>query len=113
MEQIVKRVKEAVIESSIVWEEVDYLEGVRYIALNWTQEECNRSKLRRVLPVRRGRTGCRPGLRGAGPRGRTKGDQEQWRFQDVILEDWDRREIVGEVVSLATKAMFNNHFYKF
>ena len=52
-------------------------------------------------------------MKGAGPRGRTKGDQEQWRFQDVILEDWDRREIVGEVVSLATKAMFNNHFYKF
>ena len=80
---------------------------------NWSQEECNKSRLRRVLPVRRGRRGCRPGMKGAGPRGRTKGDQEQWCFPDVTLEEWERREILGEVVSLATKAMFNNHFYKF
>ena len=65
------------------------------------------------MPKRRGKRGTRPDLKGVGPRGRVKGDQEQWEFPDVVLEEWEKREIVAEVVSLATKAMFNNHFYQF
>ena len=33
----------------IVWQDFDYLEGVRYLALNWTQDQCNRHELRRLL----------------------------------------------------------------
>ena len=29
------------------------------------------------------------------------------------MGDWERKEIVAEVVALATKAMFRNHFYQF
>ena len=94
-------------------EGVDYLEGSRYLALNWTQEQCNKSKLRRILPVRRGRSGSRPGLKGAGPQGARRGDQEQWKFPGVELEDWERKEIVAEVVSMAARGMFKHHFYKF
>ena len=65
VQEVVKSVNEAIVESRIIWEEIDYLEGARYLALDWTQEQCNRSKLRRVLPVRRGKRGCRPGLKGA------------------------------------------------
>ena len=89
VQEVVKSVKEAIVESRIMWEEIDYLEGARYLALNWTQEQCNRSKLRRVLPVRRGKRGCRPGLKGAGPCGPTRGDQDQWKFPDVVLEEWE------------------------
>ena len=42
-----------------------------------------------------------------------KGDTEQWVFQDVVLTEDEKKEIIAEVVSLATKAMFRNHFYKF
>ena len=59
----------------------------RYIALNWTADQCRRSRLRRVLPTRRGKTGVRPGLRGEGPMGMEAGDTEQWRFPNVKLSD--------------------------
>ena len=71
------RVKEAVIKSNIAWEGINYLEAVRYIALNWTEERGRASKLRRVLPWRRSNHGSRPGVRGAGPKGPGVGDQEQ------------------------------------
>ena len=50
------------------------MEGARLIALNWDSRKCSKSELRRILPVRRGRRGARPGLKGAGPRGPTRGD---------------------------------------
>ena len=52
-------------------------------------------------------------MKGAGPRGKLKGDQEQWEFRDVILTKDEKKQVVAEVVSLATRAMFRNHFYKF
>ena len=113
VEKVVGSIREAVLKSNIKWEEVDYREGVRYLALNWDLEQCKRSNLRRVLPIRRGKRGTRPGLKGAGPRGKLKGDQEQWEFRDIILQEWEKKQIIAEVVSLATRAMFRNHFYKF
>ena len=77
IEKVVRNIKEAVMESRIKWEETDYQEGARYIALNWDKETCARSSLRRILPVRRGKRGTRPGMKGAGPRGKIHGDQEQ------------------------------------
>ena len=76
--KVVDIVKDAVLQSRVSWEEMDYLEASRYIALNWTKEQCDGSKLRRLLPTRRYATGSRPGLTGAGPQGAMRGDQEQW-----------------------------------
>ena len=78
VDQVVQRIEEEVRVNDIKFENIDYLEAARYIALNWTSEQCRRSKLRRILPVRRGRTGTRPGMRGSGPRGAERGDQEQY-----------------------------------
>ena len=36
VQEVVKSVKQAIVESRIIWEEIDYLEGARYLALNWT-----------------------------------------------------------------------------
>ena len=52
---ITETAREAVLESEIKWEEIDYLEGVQYIALNWREDQCNRSTLGRILPYRRGK----------------------------------------------------------
>ena len=41
VEGVVQRVKEAVLASDMRCEEFDYLEGVRYIDLNWTHAQCN------------------------------------------------------------------------
>ena len=111
--RVVENIKEAVRISKIEFKDIDYLEAVRYLALNWDAETCRKNKLRRVIPIRRGKRGTRPGLKGPGPRGKIRGDQEQWIFPDIELEDWERREILAEVIGLATQAMFENHFYEF
>ena len=35
--------------------------------MSWSKEKCGESTLRRVLPVRKGKRGTRPGLRGKAP----------------------------------------------
>ena len=52
-EKVPEIVYNAVLKSDIKRTNIDYVEATRYIALNWSEEKCNRSKLRRVLPVRR------------------------------------------------------------
>ena len=70
-------VEEEVMRSEIVWEDLNYLEGTRLIALNRSAEYCRSHVLHRVHPVRRGRTWVRPGVIGKGPLGPKQGDQEQ------------------------------------
>ena len=89
------------------------MEGCRYIALNWDGDKCRTSSLRRILPVRRARTGVRPGLRGAGPLGPEVHDQEQWKFPDVVITEEERREVIATVVAIAVKELFSNHLYTF
>ena len=72
-----------------------------------------RSGLRRILPTRRHTTGSRPGLRGAGPQGRERGDQKQWVFPKVRVRLEEKRLLVATVVQLATIAMFQHHYYGF
>ena len=73
-----KIVEEEVMRTSIQWEDLDYLEGTRLIALNRSAEYCRtHKKLRGILPVRRKKTGSRPGVTGKGPLGAERGDQEQ------------------------------------
>ena len=60
--------------------------------------------------MRRVRRGCRPSIKGAGPWGRNRGDQEQWIFKDVVMEQWEKDMVVAEVVASAIKAMFENHY---
>ena len=107
------RVKQALLESTISWEGVNWTEAVRYIALNWTEERCRSSKLRRVLPWRRKNQGCRPGVRGIGPKGPEVGDQEQWVFPRITLTAEDKLEILGTVLDIATTALFSHHYYSF
>ena len=110
---MVGTVKEAVLESKIKWQEIDYLEGPRYILLNWSEEKCRSSGLWRVLPKRRYSRGTRPGLKGVGPQGGTRGDQEQWVFPHVRLRPHEKALLVATVVEMATEAMFQHHFYNF
>ena len=82
--------------------------------MNWDRVKCNQSTIRRVLPRRRGTKGTRPGIKGAGPRGGERGDQEQWEFNpNLKLTEAEKREIIATVVSIATEELFKNHFYSF
>ena len=83
------------------------------IALNRSAAYCRNHPLQRVLPVRRKRTGCRPGVTGKGPLGKERGDQEQWRFPRVTLTEEEKKMIMAEVVKISTEIMFENHLYTF
>ena len=108
VDQVVKRIEEEVIRTDMKFEEVDYVEATRYLVLNWTVEQSRNSRLRRVLPWRRGKRGTKPGIIGAGPRGAARGDQEQWEFPHIKLEEWEKKEILAAVIRVATEAMFKN-----
>ena len=84
------------------------------MALNWSEEQCRSSKLRRILPTRRGKTGTRPGVRGTGPSGPTRGNQEQWKFRpDINLTGAEKKELIARVVEVAVAMLFQTHVYGF
>ena len=83
-EKVAKLVYDAIMKSDIKWTNIYYIEATRYLAMNWTEDKCMRSKLRRVLPTRRSRKGTRPGMRGDGPSGPTRGDQDQWKWRQNL-----------------------------
>ena len=103
----------AIQKSDIKGEEVDYFEGARYVALNWSEEQGRGSPLWRLLPRRRCTRGSRPGLTGAGPQGAARGDQEQWQFPNVRLKKDEKQLLIATIIELATEAMFTNRFYGF
>ena len=67
---------QAIMETKVEFEGVNYQEGARYIVLNCTEQECRLGPLGRILPVRRYVKGSRPGVTGAGPMGAEVWDQE-------------------------------------
>ena len=111
--KIVENLGEIIGRANIKWTNVDLLEGARYSALNWSEEQIRRSSLRRIIPWRRSNRGTRPGMRGVGPRGKERGDQEQWEFPPVILEEWEKEQLIIEVIRIAVKTMFEKHYYTF
>ena len=113
IDKVGDRIREAVKTSNIKWEGVNYMEAVRYIALNWPESKCRSSSLRKVLPWRRKNHGTRPGVRGVGPKGPLVGDTEQWVFPRVILTPEMKLEIIGTVLSIAITALFHQHYYSF
>ena len=100
-------------ETDIKFAGVNYQEGCRYIALTSMAQECRLGPLRRVLPTRRFSSGTRPGVTGAGPTGRSAGDQDQWDFPDVELTKLEQRLIVAKVMHTAVLAIFKSHTYSF
>ena len=86
-------------ETYLEFDKVDYKEAVRYIALNWSAQECRLSELRRVLPVRNKTGGTRPGMTGEGPLGPDSGDHlDQWKFRNVTLTKLLKKKILATVI---------------
>ena len=81
--QVADIVYKAVMETEIEFKNINYQDGVQYIALTSTAQECRIGPLKRVLPRRRHVNGVRPGVTGTGPVGAAVGDQDQWEFPPV------------------------------
>ena len=103
----------SIMNTEIRFDNVNFKEAVRYLALNWSKAECRTSPLRRVLPRRSSTQGTRPGMTGQGPLGPGEGRKEQWTFPRVCLTELEKRMIVASVMRVATLTMFNTHIYNF
>ena len=108
-----EQVYQAIMETDIKYEGLNYKEGVRYLALVRGFDWCKASKLRRVLPERRFANSSWPGITGAGPMGPSVNDEEQWDFPKVALTEVEKKMIVGEIMRMAVKVMFKTHCYSF
>ena len=107
-------VAEAVMESDLKWEGVNWKEATRFLVLGRDEPWCRSSKLWRVLPRRKYKHGTRPGLTGAGPLGADCDDENQWEFRSgVHLTELDKKRVVAEVMRLAVELMFSTHVYSF
>ena len=103
----------AIMETKVGFDGVNYQEGARYIVLNCSEHECRSGPLGRVLPSRRFVNGARPGVTGAGPMGSEMGDQEQWKFPRVTLSKREKRLMVATVMRIAVLTLFRTHTYTF
>ena len=103
----------AIMESNIEWQQVNWKEGCRYLALCRGYTWCRTSTLRRVLPWRRFAKGSWPGITGAGPMGPSVNGEEQWIFPDVVLTELEKKTVMGEVMRLAVEVLFRTHVYSF
>ena len=74
MKNLSDEVAQAIMESDLKWEGVNWKEAVRFLVLGRDEAWCRSSKLRRVIPWRRSTKGTRPGLKGVGPLGADSND---------------------------------------
>ena len=104
---------DAIMETKVGFDGVNYQEGARYIVLNCTEQECRTGPLGSVLPWRRFVNRARPGVTGAGPMGSEMGYQEQWKFPRVTLTKRDKRLIMATVMRIAVLTLFRTlHFWR-
>ena len=106
-------VYKAIIETDVKFENINYKEAVRYLALNWTEKECRMSDVRRTLPWRLSKQGSRPGMTGTGPMGPDEGRVCQWTFPTVTLTELEKKKIFANVMRIAVLTMFRSHIYSF
>ena len=106
-EVVANLVYEAILETDMKFLNINYKEGVRYLALNWSEKECRTSNLRRVQPWRANNRGVRPGITGEGPLGPGEGPLgpgegkvEQWIFPRVVLTELEKKKIVARFLQI-------------
>ena len=57
MKLAAKLIEEAILESEVVWKDLEYVEGARMIAMNKDEEWIRENGLERLVPKRRKKTG--------------------------------------------------------
>jgi hypothetical protein len=65
--EVAEIVYTAMMETKVKFDNVEWLEACKYIALTSTEQECRLGPLKRVLPQRRKVNGTRPGITGEDP----------------------------------------------
>ena len=114
--EVARIVYNAVMESEVKFEGMNYTEAARMIALTSSDQECRLGPLRRVLPRRRSNHGTRPGITGEDPMSGDSDSQDQWKFPPLGkngLTALEKRMLTAQVLQKSVLAIFQTHTYSF
>ena len=98
---------DAVMKSSIRFDNINYRKASQYIAMNLTKEEQTLSNLQRVLPIRTAKGGVRPCVSAK------TDNEENWRFPLVEYTDLEKKRMIATIVQIGVLVMMNTHLYSF
>ena len=100
-------------DSDIKFDRVDWREAARYLVIMTIPGQQRQMRIRKFMPRRKHNRGSTPSLSGAGITGPNSKVDDQWEFPDVSPGQADIRRLVGAFLSVAVKAIYNTHTYKF
>ena len=98
---------QAVLNTSIKFNNIDYRKGSIYVAMNMTEEERNIHPLGRVLPWRRSKTGSRPWVTGV-----MKNAEDSWIIPNKGWTELEKKILVAEMVRIGVIVMMNTHLFR-
>ena len=109
---------EAVRESKLNFDGVDYVWAGKYLAMTCSPVEIAESGLSEVVPKRKYKRGTRPGITTKETAGKKKeGEEEEkltkWIFDRVDFTEEEKRKLLGKVIEVAVRTTFRNHVYQF
>ena len=105
--EVAEIVYKAMMDTKVKFDNVEWLEACKYIALTSTAQECRLGPLKRILPIRRKVNGVRPGITGEDPLSKESGCQEQWEFKNLGsngLTSMEKQLVLAKVMKTAVLA---------
>ena len=106
-------VREAAIKTDLKTEGINYKEMARYVAMEAEEFDVNALKLGRIIPKRRYRKGCKPGVTGVEPMGKESDDEIKWVFPSREPTEVEKKNLLALALEIGVKAAFSNHLYQF
>ena len=112
LEQAEQLCCEAMLETQISFEGINYEELAIYIALNYSSPSQIPVSIWKIIPVRT--KGQRPGITSAAAlSGKPTVSPGQWRFPKSQFTAEEKRMLLARAVALGVKAVFQIHPYQF
>ena len=102
-------IKEAIVKSEVDFRGFDVDKGRAYIAINSDLVE-NMEDIKHLIPTRKYKTGTKPTMSSIT---RNWNPNNQWEFPNREITDAEKKKIIGTVVEIALKILFNKFTYKF
>ena len=105
-------VRETAEKTTMKLEGFDWKKGMVYVRINKHLTRI-RKEMRRFLPVRKSARGTEPGMASEGLNKRKAKIENQWIFTKRNPTIEERREMVGMVLEIAIRILWENYSYRF
>ena len=107
-----KIVREAAEKTTMKMEGFDWKKGMVYVRVNRHLTRI-RKEMKKFLPIRKSMRGTEPGMASEGLNKRKSKIENQWIFTRRIPTTEEKREMVGMVVEIAIRILWENYSYRF